>query len=350
MSQEWYKDYETKVKNFFYLSKKWSVTTSTKEIPYPIKMFEKLNLLPYDSNNKILIQDELNDFKTKLYDKLTSTSNNSEIILMDLENSFIPFIIEYKEWYRTNESLLKKFEPYSPYKFMHGEIIDLEKELLKYLNKYNMVFNDFSDFTDHYKQYSNIITIDNTGNALSKYKNIKSQSQNMETPTEYEKIKEKVESGLHHFKEKINVYFSERQYCNNTQLKYDKEFHRLLNFYFKYKELYNQIDTPTKINDDKKQYEWWFQVGLLFATGEINKLMDEYDQNATKLAKGYFQNENATRPWISSTYNNNDNNKNLYNYQNFDKIKKLMNHCEQEDIITCEKFKSHCDKIKYDLE
>ncbi|WP_242120686.1 hypothetical protein [Aestuariivivens sediminicola] len=89
----------------------------------------------------------------------------------------------------------------------------------------------------------------------------------------------------------------------------------------------------------KLQSMTWFKVGLFFAKGEVQKLYDEY-----KSDKGYFKKitlelgfKETDRPYFSETINNSTNHpKNIY--RNFDKMKKIHDHCVNNRILMCEDF------------
>ncbi|MNS47265.1 hypothetical protein D3C86_611240 [compost metagenome] len=73
----------------------------------------------------------------------------------------------------------------------------------------------------------------------------------------------------------------------------------------------------------------WFVVGLKFATGEMYDLLKSNNQNFTKTAI-LLGNKNF-RPFISETKNNSTtNNKNIYS--NKEKLRKIYDHCMENNI------------------
>lgn len=71
----------------------------------------------------------------------------------------------------------------------------------------------------------------------------------------------------------------------------------------------------------------WFKVGLLFATGEINTLKKQFDNNASQIAKHKFKDKwSGYRPYISNSISNTTNDdKNIFS--NNAKLKKIYNYC-----------------------
>lgn len=88
--------------------------------------------------------------------------------------------------------------------------------------------------------------------------------------------------------------------------------------------------------------DYWFKVGLLFATGEMKVLLDDKNGNATQVAKE-LGNSNY-RPYISeSVSGQNKNDKNIFS--NIDKMQKIINHCEENDINICSDFIDEYNKL-----
>lgn len=98
---------------------------------------------------------------------------------------------------------------------------------------------------------------------------------------------------------------------------------------------HSQQKVIIKPNEEFKT-ELWFKVGLLFATGEMDKLIIEFSSNATQIAKS-LKNKNY-RPYISESISKtNDNDKNIFS--KFNKIKKIQNHCIENNIKMIDSFK-----------
>jgi len=96
-------------------------------------------------------------------------------------------------------------------------------------------------------------------------------------------------------------------------------------------------------NTDKDDYieqnkgKLWFKVGVLFASGEIEKRLKENSFNFTRTAKE-LGNE-SFRPYISESYNNTTKgDKNIFSSQH--KIKEIIKYCNQNKIEIAESFTS----------
>ena len=99
---------------------------------------------------------------------------------------------------------------------------------------------------------------------------------------------------------------------------------------------------PQKAQDIKpiKSYktEIWFEVGLLFAIGEMDKLIKEHGRNATLIAKKTNPKYNKSILATMNNYNKNNTNgeKNIYNSR--DKMQKIIEHCKLNDIVITSDF------------
>jgi hypothetical protein len=101
---------------------------------------------------------------------------------------------------------------------------------------------------------------------------------------------------------------------------------------------------PNKAKNDikikEKENTLWFKIGLLFANGEMDKLIAKYKDgsmsNSTKIAKE-LGNKNY-RPYISeSTFAQNKNNKNIFS--NTAKIDFIEEYCKKHNITIVDSFK-----------
>jgi hypothetical protein len=89
----------------------------------------------------------------------------------------------------------------------------------------------------------------------------------------------------------------------------------------------------SKINEENKHENLgWFQVGLLFASGKMDKLIKEYNSNATSIAKSEFGNNWAKyRPYISSSFNETSiSERNIFNSRK--KLLIIIKHCKKRNI------------------
>jgi hypothetical protein len=80
-------------------------------------------------------------------------------------------------------------------------------------------------------------------------------------------------------------------------------------------------------NDFSDKY--WFKIGLLFATGEMDDLLKANDRNATKIAKELG--EANLRPYISDSIGQNLNSdKNIFGSR--EKMSNIINYCKENKI------------------
>lgn len=101
--------------------------------------------------------------------------------------------------------------------------------------------------------------------------------------------------------------------------------------------LSQQSNTPM----DKTQ-TIWFRVGLLFANGEMARLIKKHNRNYTKIAKEL--NNPSFRPYISESANNTNNtDKNIFS--NISKMKAIKSYCEEQKIDIDEAFLRLLNKI-----
>ena len=91
------------------------------------------------------------------------------------------------------------------------------------------------------------------------------------------------------------------------------------------------IESGKKIAKTQKNYcEYsWFKIGVLFATGEINTLLEQNNFNSTKVAE-LLGNKNL-RPHISDSLGSNlKSDKNIFS--SHDKMSKIINYCKENNI------------------
>lgn len=86
----------------------------------------------------------------------------------------------------------------------------------------------------------------------------------------------------------------------------------------------NEIIKSVKKNSENLA---WFNVGVLFANGEMNQLKIDFNSNATKIAKFKFGEKwKKYRPYISESINNTTNSdKNIFS--NNTKLQEIKEHC-----------------------
>lgn len=90
----------------------------------------------------------------------------------------------------------------------------------------------------------------------------------------------------------------------------------------------------------------WFEVGLLFATGAMDILKREFQSNATQIAKYKFGVKwEKYRPYISESIGNTTkNNKNIFSDKS--KLKLIYDHCIKNKIPMIKSFEDHITNIQ----
>lgn len=86
----------------------------------------------------------------------------------------------------------------------------------------------------------------------------------------------------------------------------------------------------------------WFRIGLLFATGEMDKLLEKHNNNPTQVAK-HLGNETGYRPFISATHGKTQGN-NIY--ANRDKMEKIQAYCQEKNIAPTAHFTAAYKRLK----
>lgn len=100
------------------------------------------------------------------------------------------------------------------------------------------------------------------------------------------------------------------------------------------------IENPKpKVIEERKVEKYkltiWFNVGLLFANGEMDKLIIQFKSNANQIAKSL--NNPSYRPYISESISKaNKNDKNIFSNQG--KLRKIQAHCKENNISIVEDF------------
>lgn len=105
-----------------------------------------------------------------------------------------------------------------------------------------------------------------------------------------------------------------------------------------YKIRLNRLPKPDK-KEKIPEERIWFKVGLLFATGEMDKLLKKYNKKPLKVAESL--NEPIFEKYILATmndYRESNTDKNIY--YNRDKMLKIIQHCKENNITLTKDFKS----------
>jgi hypothetical protein len=108
-----------------------------------------------------------------------------------------------------------------------------------------------------------------------------------------------------------------------------------------FKETNDALDT----SKDKTKF-LWFQVGLLFANGEMNRLIEESKcENTPNFSAISRKLENMNfRPYISESYYSKNNRKNIFLSK--PKVSYLEKYCKENNIPIVESFKAYVKKHK----
>jgi len=96
-----------------------------------------------------------------------------------------------------------------------------------------------------------------------------------------------------------------------------------------------------------KSEQNWFIIGVKFATGEIQNLLNE-GMSATQIAKS-LGNEEGYRPYITSSIGSEKvkTDKNIFNRKKKD-LELILNYCEEKNLIICQDFKDKTKRILID--
>jgi len=94
----------------------------------------------------------------------------------------------------------------------------------------------------------------------------------------------------------------------------------------------NEILSDKKdVSSNAYKKHGWFVVGLLFASGEMKKLLNVNNGNATQVAKIKFgKSWDKYRPYISGSISINTSDKNIFS--NNRKTTLIINHCKENNI------------------
>ena len=143
-------------------------------------------------------------------------------------------------------------------------------------------------------------------------------------------------------KKDFDIFFLEKQ---KEQLKLTKQ------EFFEYKRskiLDSNLPKPVDVKQDsledknicieKNKHKIWFKIGLLFATGEMDKLLKQFNGNSTQIAK-YLGDLKGLRPYISESIGiiTKKSNKNIFSSRK--KMEEIILYCEASNIPVIQSFK-----------
>ena len=95
------------------------------------------------------------------------------------------------------------------------------------------------------------------------------------------------------------------------------------------------LSTPQLKPKNNHEQTLWFRVGLLFATGEIEKLIEIYSSNATQISISLGN--KSFRPYITESISKSTvGNKNIFSNRN--KMQKITDYCKKHNIIVTPEF------------
>lgn len=92
----------------------------------------------------------------------------------------------------------------------------------------------------------------------------------------------------------------------------------------------------------------WFEVGLLFATGEMDILIKKHNRNATKIAEE-LQKTSYNKYILASMNDYKESNSDKNIYFNWKKMQKIVDYCTMNNIIVTHEFKKRLEETKQNL-
>ena len=104
----------------------------------------------------------------------------------------------------------------------------------------------------------------------------------------------------------------------------------------------NKLRVKPKGKKNYVEYPW-FKIGLLFATGKMNDLLEKHNNNTRQIAKEIGTIE-GWRPYISATFNKDKSDKNIYS--SISKMQKINDYCEEQGIAITPQFKGKLKKLQ----
>lgn len=137
--------------------------------------------------------------------------------------------------------------------------------------------------------------------------------------------------------------YDEKQIAKNMQLDFYTytAYNEKMNIL---KHIDNLISTKNSSNqkilgseDYAYKNENWFKIGLLFATGEMDKLRKDFDGVSTKIAK-HLGNEKGYRPYISESLGVKSTISKKSVFSDRKKMEKIILHCEISNIPVIQHF------------
>lgn len=115
---------------------------------------------------------------------------------------------------------------------------------------------------------------------------------------------------------------------------------RVYAYHVLYKKCLQSLPSPKSKKSSNKDYQKhnWFEIGLLFAKGEMDVLIEKFESNATKIAKHLYKDKHeGYRPYISESINDTiQSDKNIFGSQK--KINQLIKYCDQNNIKMTNRF------------
>lgn len=150
----------------------------------------------------------------------------------------------------------------------------------------------------------------------------------------YKEVNQTCNDGIFYLVEKLAAYFLNFFIGKNGSryITYFPSGHKAIQQIKWLNETKSKLTVESNISKPDFKTQHWFNVGLLFASGEMAKLKIEYSSNSTKIAQ-YLGNEKGLRPYISSSINEEKRPKSDKNiFSSPDKLLKIFNHCNENKI------------------
>lgn len=289
---------------------------------YRIK--DKDNVLTDSDCNQIifnLIQeaiksDEVSLFKILYITDLIIEIDNKELLLNTLK------LFEDLDFYTLLENCNKRIE-LSNYNYSNRKIVRIMAIISAYYIRFKRLGN-FINENFHYELRGNSVKVPNIdfGKSISN------------------KTLLHVDNHLLNKKSDYNNLISE---ISKISLENNSDHERYIKFLERQRDV---LDSSLPIKQTKKDVEnnYWFFIGVKFATGELPRLF--YEQNRNASATANVLGNKYYRPFISQTIaNTTKSDKNIYSRKKSDLIK-ILDYCNQNSMVVTNDFETFVNNME----
>lgn len=358
---------EIELNKFIDMAERYSIDAILKSIT---------NNRPYGifTNDIENANENFNSFRLELSEKINKT-NNPKAIELDLKDRFYPMLNAYIKFYTDNIERFDSLNKYNPYKIMFDIVNRTKNEIVKYFHisdiekkelDNELLPNGIFYYEVNHSAFDSILkrldsqfeTIndykDTLNNAIQRNGLIFRQSLNGLNRVE---VMDAIKVQYSYYKETCS---NMSHWLNATkdliiqgfdiEKKLSKEIQSDFNTWYNNEISINDLSKPQQSNGkyDKTTVEnfttkIWFKVGLLFANGEMDKLLKKHDNVYTQIAKEL--NNISYRPYISDSMGTNTkSDKNIFNNENH--IITIHDYCIQNKIVMNKNFLDKYNAIK----